>query len=254
MAFPVEEGLKLCGAGISSPRKYSFYGLSSRRRIETSIRTLRRHECEGFYGLSSRRRIETVKCLLSNLYDRFVFMAFPVEEGLKRETLGEVCCGLPCFYGLSSRRRIETVNQKSHRCRILFVFMAFPVEEGLKPTKNDLARQRDNVFMAFPVEEGLKLGYQSPRHSPSVSVFMAFPVEEGLKQQHDNVELESSLVFMAFPVEEGLKLFFAAPMLAQRFCFYGLSSRRRIETRRVGFFCLLQHSFYGLSSRRRIET
>ncbi len=83
MAFPVEEGLKLGmrrGCNRSPP---GFYGLSSRRRIETGIFD------QLFSGQIS------------------VFMAFPVEEGLKH-----------FFFE----------RKKAGRN----VFMAFPVEEGLK--------------------------------------------------------------------------------------------------------------------------
>ncbi len=37
-----------------------------------------------------------------------VFMAFPVEEGLKHDAWMEVLTFGQRFYGLSSRRRIET--------------------------------------------------------------------------------------------------------------------------------------------------
>ncbi len=59
MAFPVEEGLKL--------EKVPDEG----------------GNIEGFYGLSSRRRIETRRRVQWAANDFFVFMAFPVEEGLK---------------------------------------------------------------------------------------------------------------------------------------------------------------------------
>ncbi len=84
MAFPVEEGLKLTKPNCPIVQTASFYGLSSRRRIETENSPESR--------LSLRR----------------VFMAFPVEEGLKPPS---IC------------------NTREHKSK---VFMAFPVEEGLK--------------------------------------------------------------------------------------------------------------------------
>ncbi len=83
--------------------------------------------------------------------------------------------------------------------------------------------------MAFPVEEGLK-PRAALRLSSSPAVFMAFPVEEGLKRV---VRFRSSYiqrVFMAFPVEEGLKPNNLISSAEGRYSFYGLSSRRRIET------------------------
>ncbi len=84
MAFPVEEGLKLCYAF-----KFQEPGL-------------------GFYGLSSRRRIETFDALAQSPTDSLVFMAFPVEEGLKHASVHLPHDLQRRFYGLSSRRRIET--------------------------------------------------------------------------------------------------------------------------------------------------
>ncbi len=132
MAFPVEEGLKPfnlsgligwvhCFYGLSSRRRIetdridgwltankSFYGLSSRRRIETRVHNAVGKHSACFYGLSSRRRIETENCGALIIVGRQVFMAFPVEEGLKPNSPYAFGASVAGFYGLSSRRRIET--------------------------------------------------------------------------------------------------------------------------------------------------
>ncbi len=59
---------------------------------------------------------------------------------------------------------------------------------------------------------------------------MAFPVEEGLKLLKAVKEATTKAVFMAFPVEEGLKPNGAVTVGRLSGSFYGLSSRRRIET------------------------
>ena len=65
-------------------------------------------------------------------FKALVFVAFPIEEGLK---LGH---NLPVF-----------VLQKQ-------VFVAFPIEEGLKRNLSRIALFWFWVFVAFPIEEGLK--------------------------------------------------------------------------------------------------
>ncbi len=59
---------------------------------------------------------------------------------------------------------------------------------------------------------------------------MAFPVEEGLKQTEVAADNADMGVFMAFPVEEGLKRQKQEVNIYIITSFYGLSSRRRIET------------------------
>ncbi len=83
--------------------------------------------------------------------------------------------------------------------------------------------------MAFPVEEGLKQ-IATFASGTNTKVFMAFPVEEGLKQGNYMNVSGPIRVFMAFPVEEGLKLLNSNTGSDVGFSFYGLSSRRRIET------------------------
>ncbi len=60
---------------------------------------------------------------------------------------------------------------------------------------------------------------------------MAFPVEEGLKPENLTNEKRRDWVFMAFPVEEGLKQKNPEQGEQRQKSFYGLSSRRRIETK-----------------------
>ena len=118
MAYPLEQGLKPGRVRRGLGDKVRLNGLSTRTRIETSRGVDVDSVQPSLNGLSTRTRIETDDLLELSIVHSVVLMAYPLEQGLKLETMAGGYSRSLCLNGLSTRTRIETRNHRpSLSCR-----------------------------------------------------------------------------------------------------------------------------------------